>query len=157
MNGKEAEKFYRPTVDFEVYKKNLMSDEEYEARTFKSEFNHFMKIQEVTIKKLADRIGMEAKQLSRYSTGERKPDRLTVIRIALGLLLSVDDINRLLSSADYADLTVKKKDDAMVLSNYDKILDAIKKNDERQDYTFFDEFNEMMEDAGCSIIFELPY
>lgn len=157
MNGKEAEKFYRPTVDFEVYQKSLMSDEEYEARTFKSEFNHFMKIYDVSIKQLADRIGMEAKQLSRYSTGERKPDRITVIRIALGLLLAVDDINRLLSSADYADLTIKKKDDAMILSNYDKILKAIKQNDDIQDYTFFDEFNEMMEDAGCSIIFDLKY
>ena len=76
MNGKEAEKFYMPTVNFPIGEDSILDDAYYESRTLKGQLNHYLKEKNLKIETLSLRIGAEAKQISRYSTGERNPDTL---------------------------------------------------------------------------------
>ena len=155
MTGKEAEKYYMETVSFPIGEDAVLSDEFYESRTLKGQLNHYLKERKLKIDTLSMRIGSDPKQISRYSTGERKPDRMTVIRLGLGLLLSIDDMNRLLSSADFADLSPKRKEDAIILGKYDEIIETISKNDTSVDYDYLQDINNILVEAGCSELFKM--
>lgn len=155
MNGKEAEKFYMPTVNFPIGEDSILDDAYYESRTLKGQLNHYLKEKNLKIETLSLRIGAEAKQISRYSTGERNPDRMMVIRLGLGLLLEIEDMNRLLSSAGYADLSSKRKEDAIILGRYDEILNALEGNDKSVDYDFLIDINDVLVDAGCNELFRM--
>lgn len=155
MNGKEAEKYYMETVNFPIGEDSILDDAYYESRTLKGQLNHYLKEQKLKIDTLATRIGADAKQISRYSTGERNPDRLTVIRLGLGLSLSIEDMNRLLSSADFADLSSKRKEDAIIMGRYDEIIDRLSKNDNGVDYDFLLDINDILVEAGCNELFKM--
>lgn len=155
MNGKEAEKYYMETVNFPIGEGSILDDAYYESRTLKGQLNHYLKEKKLKIDTLATRIGVDPKQISRYSTGERKPDRLMVIRLGLGLLLSIEDMNRLLSSADFADLSSKKKEDAIILGRYDEIIDILSNNDTGFYYDVLEDINDVLVEAGCNELFKM--
>ena len=155
MNGKEAVKFYRETTFFEVKEKDSIENKYYEARTLKGQLNYFLKKKDISIKVLSERLGIEAKQMSRYSSGDRTPDRLTVIRIGFGLDLDVEDINRLLSSAGFADLSMKRKEDTLILEHFDEIKLNVKMQDKKINYEYYNYFDEILNEAGCGKLFDV--
>lgn len=153
MNGKEAEKFYRPTEFFVIGEDKVLEDAYYEARTLKGQINHYLKEKNLKINTLAVRIDMEAKQISRYSSGERTPDRMTVIKLGLGMLLDLENINRLLSSAGFAGLSYTRKEDTIIMERYDEIIKMLEKNDNGINYEFLMELDAALSEAGCATLF----
>lgn len=54
-------------------------------------------------------------EMYKIKRGENQPKRETVIRLALGMGVTLDETNRMLKLANYSNLYVKDKDDAIII------------------------------------------
>ena len=115
----------------EFYDK-LKSITEPSRRTFTDFARSYMEQHDLTLQSVANRIDMPYDNLQRYISGIRKPDRNTVIQIAMGLMMDLKDCDRLLESYPILFVRLKAANgpfDRFVMEYYDSIVEEFKNSD----------------------------
>ena len=162
MKNNEKDRVIPPvstTVMSERYKSGKISDEDQESRLFTNMLKYFIMQSNLKKAEVAARLRMEPDNLKRYCSGKRKPaSRDIVIRIAMVLMLDIEDANRLLKSAEYADLSCTNKSDRIILKYYEPIVEQFREitDPNKQNPKVF-ELNEALCAQGCEKLFEGDY
>lgn len=101
-------------------------------RTFTDFARSYMEQHDLTLQSVSNRIDMSYDNLERYISGRRGPSRETVIQIAMGLMMDLEDCGRLLESYPILYVRLKAANgpfDRIVMEYYDSIVEEFKNSD----------------------------
>lgn len=162
MKKNEKDRVIPPVPTIEISRRDEtdeVRDEDDKSRSFTNMLKHFIMQSNLKQAEIAARLRMEPDNLKRYCSGKRKPaSRDIVIRIAMVLMLDIEDANRLLKSAEYADLSCTNKSDRIILKYYEPIVEQFREitDPNKQNPKVF-ELNEALCAQGCEKLFEGDY
>ena len=161
MKKNEKDRVIPPVSTTEISRRDEydeVRDEDDKSRSFTNVLEYFIMQSNLKKAEVAVRLRMELDNLKRYRSGKRKPARDIVIRIAMVLMLDIEDANRLLKSAEYADLSCTNKSDRIILKYYEPIVEQFREitDPNKQNPKVF-ELNEALCAQGCEKLFEGDY
>jgi transcriptional regulator with XRE-family HTH domain len=154
-----------PTENF--YRIEGVPADMYDARSFAGQMDTFLVKKNMSQEEVCKRADMDPRDLSRKrnpyksnpngqrNDSHRSASKDDVIKIAIGLMLNVDEANRLLDAANVANLKPIRERDNCILKYYDKIVDYFQQNPDNPDIfnPEIEELNRELRRQGLDILF----